>query len=182
MTVDSVGAALCERSRGVEHVPGGVIVKSVIVYATTTGNTRAVATAVADALRSQGEAHLLSAEEARTRLPADFDLLVVGGPTEAHGATRPIVEFLDSLGERGLDGRAAAAFDTRLWWPRMLSGSAAEVIAARLRAAGARLLVPQESFIVSMKPALEPGELERAPAWAATLAAAMAPAELVGAG
>ncbi|MGZ9160947.1 MAG: flavodoxin family protein [Candidatus Limnocylindrales bacterium] len=156
--------------------------KSVIVYATTTGNTRAVATAVAEALQARGEAHLLSAEEARTALPADYDLLVVGGPTEAHGATAPMIAFLDRLGELSLDGRAAAAFDTRLWWPRVLSGSAAEVIAARLRAAGARLVVTPESFIVSMKPALEPGELERAPAWADTLAAAMMPVEPVAAG
>ena len=155
--------------------------KSVIVYATTTGNTRAVATAVADSLRSRGEAQLLSAEEAVTGLPADFDLLVVGGPTEGHGASVPMIAFLDSLAERVLDGRAAAAFDTRLWWPRVLSGSAADVIAARLRAAGARLVVPQESFIVSMKPRLEPGELERAPAWAATLAAATTLAEPVAA-
>jgi len=41
-----------------------------------------------------------------------------------------------------------------------------EVIAKRLRAAGARLVVAPESFIVSTKPELKPGELERAGRWA----------------
>jgi hypothetical protein len=42
----------------------------------------------------------------------------------------------------------------------------------RLAWRGAKVVVPEESFLVSGKlPVLEPGELERAAAWAASLAA-----------
>jgi hypothetical protein len=83
--------------------------------------------------------------------------------------------LLDRLPASAWDGRAVATFDTRLRWPRFLSGSAAADISLRLSAAGARLLAEPESFLVSMKPALEPGESERAAAWAIAMAdAAMA--------
>jgi flavodoxin len=148
-------------------------VQSIVIYATRTGNTRLVATAIAEVLARHGEVHVRSAEEAIAALPEPGDLLVVGGPTESHGAPQPILQFLDQLGQRSLDGLAVAAFDTRLRWPRLLSGSAADVIAARLEALGARLVVPAESFLVDRKPSLLRGELERAPAWAASVVAAV---------
>jgi hypothetical protein len=60
----------------------------------------------------------------------------------------------------------------------VLSGSAAQTIARHLREAGATVVVPAESFIVSMKPRLERGELDRATSWAAGLLAKV-PAEAV---
>jgi hypothetical protein len=60
----------------------------------------------------------------------------------------------------------AAAFDTRLNWPHFVSGSAADAIARRLEMAGAEVLRPQGSFLVTMKPELRPGELARASDWA----------------
>jgi hypothetical protein len=59
----------------------------------------------------------------------------------------------------------AAAFDTRLNWPRFASGSAADAIARRLEMVGAEVLRPQGSFLVTMKPELRPGELARASDW-----------------
>jgi hypothetical protein len=64
----------------------------------------------------------------------------------------------------------AIAFDTRLRLPRCLSGSAASGIGRKLRHAGARVVAPGESFFVTRAPALEEGEVERAAAWAASLA------------
>jgi hypothetical protein len=52
----------------------------------------------------------------------------------------------------------------------MLSGSAGDRIAARLRAGGVRVVGPVGSFIVSMAPELKPGELDRAATWAAEVA------------
>jgi hypothetical protein len=90
--------------------------------------------------------------------------------------TPPVVEFFDRLAPGSLRGIPAAAFDTRLDWPRLLSGSAASKIAERLRQEGARLIQPEGSFLVSRKPELERGELERASAWALALADELAPA------
>jgi flavodoxin len=142
--------------------------KTLIFYATRSGNTRQVANAMADALRRAGPVDVLSVEVGSGAITDDVDLILVGGPTEGHGMTPQVIEFLDALPP--LSGRAMAAFDTRLNWPRWASGSAAAGIRARLEASGARRPVPSASFTVSMTPEVEPGELQRAAAWATDLA------------
>jgi menaquinone-dependent protoporphyrinogen IX oxidase len=145
---------------------------SLVIYGSRHGNTQKVAEAITFELGKHGMAHLVSAEDARKVLPEQLDLIVVGGPTEAHRVTEPVAQFFDRVGRDQLVGVAAAAFDTRLRWPEWLSGSAAAGIARRLHQARAKLIAPEASFFVSGKlPALEPGELERAAAWAASLAA-----------
>ena len=143
--------------------------KSVVFYATRKGNTRLVAEAIADGLRSAGSAEAISVNQGPAAIVDGTDLIAVGGPTEAHGMTEAVVRFLDGMSAAAAP-RDAAAFDTRVNWPRLLSGAASEGIAKRLQAIGARLVVPPESFIVNTKPALLAGELERARAWGASLA------------
>jgi flavodoxin len=143
--------------------------KSIVVYASRKGNTRSVAEEIGRALGEIGQVDLFEADGAPDRLP-DADIIFVGGPTEGHSATPAIISFLDRLSPDSTAGRKAAAFDTRLAWPRVLSGSAAEVIAQRLTSAGAKLAVLPESFIVTMKPELQPGELKRAGKWALDVA------------
>jgi flavodoxin len=156
---------------------------SLIVYGSRHGNTRKVAEAIAGELRKHGEVQLISAEKAPRFLPDQTDLLVVGGPTEAHRITEPVAQFFDHIGKEALVGKAAAAFDTRLRWPEWLSGAAAAGIAQRLHQARANLIAPEIGFFVSGKlPVLEPGEVERAAAWAASLAARVESKELVAAG
>lgn len=142
--------------------------ESLVVYATRSGNTRRIAEVVAEGLRPHGPVHIRSVEESMNGPVPAADLLVIGGPTEGHGATESMIAFLDHLATAPPSG-AVAAFDTRVRWPKVLSGSAAERIEQRIEAIGLRLVVPPESFIVSMKPELQPGELERAGAWRADL-------------
>jgi flavodoxin len=144
-------------------------VKSVVYYATHSGNTERVARAIADALRTHGPVELLDVSAGPGAITDEIDLVVIGGPTEGHGMIRETIEFLDAIPHQALAGRAAAAFDTRLNWPRWASGSAAAGIRQRLQATGARAPVASASFIVSMKPELQPGELERAGAWASSI-------------
>ena len=143
--------------------------KSVVYYASHSGNTERAASVIADALRAQGPVELAHISDGPGALTDGVDLVVVGGPTEGHGMIPEMVAFLDSLPDHALAGRAAAAFDTRLNWPRWASGSAAAGIRQRLEMAGARAPVAMESFIVSMKPEISSGELERARAWASGL-------------
>jgi flavodoxin len=143
--------------------------KSVVFYASRTGNTRLVAEAIAEGLRASGSTEVLSVDDGAASIDEGTDLIAVGGPTEGHGMTEAVGRFLDSITSVAA-ARAAAAFDTRVNWPRLLSGAAADGIAKRLQALGARLVVPPESFIVSTKPELLPGELERARTWGASLA------------
>jgi flavodoxin len=144
---------------------------SLVVYGSRHGNTHKVAEAIAFELGKHGVVQLVAAEDAHKVLPEQLDLIVVGGPTEAHRVTEPVAQFFDRAGKGEFVGKAAAAFDTRLRWPEWLSGSAAAGIAQRLHQARANLIAPEVSFFVSGKlPVLEPGEIERAAAWAAALA------------
>lgn len=151
---------------------------SIVIYATRYGNTQKIAEAIADGLRARGTVQAFSVEEAPHRMPQGADFIVVGGPTEGHRLTPAAEHLFEAIEQGELRGIAAVAFDTRLRWPRWLSGSAAAGIETRLRNAGAQVISPAESFFVkqveregepkSME--LEAGELERAAKWAATLA------------
>ena len=151
---------------------------SVVIYASRYGNTRRIAEAIAEGLRSFGTAQLFAAEEAPTSLPPGTDLIVIGGPTEMHKMTEPLAEVLHRIEAETLHGVAAAAFDTHLRWPRWLAGSAGVGAWNKLQRTGARMIAPTESFFVKKDegaekgdaPKLEPGELERAAQWAAALA------------
>lgn len=147
--------------------------RSIVIYGSRSGNTRRIAEVIASVLQSRGAVDLLTAEEAPAAFPADTDLIVVGGPTEAHGITPPVASFFERLAPRSLKDISAAAFDTRLHLPRLLTGSAGSGIAQRLRSLGAKVIVPEESFMVSREPVLETGELERAEGWARFLANAV---------
>ncbi|HEU5440950.1 MAG TPA: flavodoxin domain-containing protein [Ktedonobacterales bacterium] len=151
---------------------------SVVIYASHFGNTRKVAEVIAGALQPHGPVHVFSVDEAPTTFPAGTDLVLVGGPTEQHKMTEPMASFFDHLAPGALEGIAAAAFDTRLRWPRWLSGSAGSGIEQNLRHAGARVIAPAESFFIkgaagtggSSTAELDSGELERAARWAASVA------------
>lgn len=144
--------------------------KAIVVYATHYGNTEKIAGAIATGLRRFGPVALFEVGKAPDVIPKDVELIVIGGPTEAHRSTPDVTSFLDKLVELGLDGKRAAAFDTRVRWPRALSGSAAGDITKKLHLAGAEIAAEPMSFFVAGKVAhLEPGELERAEGWAATL-------------
>ena len=95
---------------------------SVVFYASRSGNTRAVAEAIANVLSARGTVQLLTADQALLGPVGSLDLLVIGGPTEKHGITEAVARFLYRMGPDSLRGIAVAAFDTRLRWPRWLSG------------------------------------------------------------
>ncbi len=108
---------------------------AIIVYDSKFGNTMKLAKCIARGLeergaltsvRSVGE---ISGEELR-----DYDAVVVGGPTHKHGASEGIKAFLRTVPSRSLRGKIGFAFDTKV--EHRLSGSAAKVIAGRLRRAG----------------------------------------------
>ena len=164
--------------------------KAHVVYESMYGNTATIAAAIAVALRSQGlEADARAVSKVAPIAAAEVDLLVIGGPTHAHGMSRagtrktavdekntfakPTVspglrEWMDNLPAG--NGRQAAAFDTRIDKPAFLTGSAAKGIARRLERHGYRV-VGAESFLVTTKDLLLEGEVDRATTWAVGVAA-----------
>jgi len=146
---------------------------SVVVFASRYGNTLQVADRIAQVLGGRGPVRVIPAEEAKSIFWPEVDLVVVGGPTEAHGVTPAVKALFAGLPAGALAGKAAAAFDTRLRWPRWLSGSAATGIGQELADGGAELAASEGSFLVAGSPPVnEPGELERVTRWAEELAAA----------
>jgi flavodoxin len=167
--------------------------KAVVVYESLYGNTHAIAEAVAEGLREEVEVEVAAVGDSSAELISGADLLVVGGPTHVHGMSSklslkgavddavkkgrqapdvhgpPLKDWFDTIGTAG--GRRAAAFDTRIDKPRIITGSAAKGIAHRLRGHGYDV-VGEASFLVGdMAGPLGDGELERAKEWGRTLVA-----------
>jgi flavodoxin len=144
-------------------------VNILVVYDSKFGNTEHVAQVVAERLHRLGPTELTTADKAPQAMPDALDLLVVGGPTQGHGASPSLRSWLQGLEK--VQGVRAAAFDTRFAKPRWLTGSAAVVTARQLRRTGFRMLRDPESFLVAHTegPLLD-GEIDRAAAWADTLA------------
>ena len=172
--------------------------RALVVYESMYGNTHRVAEVIGLGLRQFGESNVVPVDEATPELLDGVDLLVAGGPTHAHGMSRPttrrsaaeavskpgtdlsldpdwagdgIREWLESLDEGG--GTSSAAFDTRIGIPPMLSGRASKGIAKMFRQHGFELVVEPESFLVTYDNHLKPGEEAHAYRWAEELASAL---------
>ena len=163
---------------------------ALVVYESMYGNTQAVARAIAEGI---GDAQVVEVGVAPTALPADLDLLVVGGPTHVHGMSRPqtradagvrvdrpVVSKADGVREWTGRVRAdhpilAAAFDTRVPAPELFTGSAAKGIEKSLRHQGARVMAVESFVLDGVKGGpfdrVAPAELERARAWGRALTA-----------
>ena len=168
--------------------------RALVVYESSFGNTASVARAVWEGLFSRvQDVALLDVSGAPHPLPAELDLLVVGGPTHAFGMSRPATRA-DAQAQAGV-GRAeatiglrdwvaslepperavyAATFDTRIYSPH-LPGSAAVGAMRALRRAGLQLTAESESFwVLGTRGPLRDGELERAHAWGVELSGLLA--------
>ena len=163
--------------------------KAVVVFESVWGNTAAVARAIAEGIGADASA--LNTTDATPATVADVDLLVVGAPLMAFGLpsekvregirdnpgsgapppdlTHPSMRsWLATLAE----GRGrSAAFETKIRWS---PGSSAAAIQRELAARGYSAVAKPQKFVVAGKYGpLKPGELERARAWGAELAAAL---------
>ena len=139
-----------------------------IVYDTKYGNTERIARSIARGFGPSTHVEVEPAEDTKAIDPT-IDLMIVGGPTHAHGASKPMQAFLGRLPE--LPGTRVSAFDTRYDKPRWLTGAASGVIVNELRKHGAKVVQPGESFFIeSGEGPLAPGEEDRAALWGATLA------------
>ena len=170
--------------------------RALVVYESMFGNTRAVALAIAEGISATMTVDAVEVGEAPVTIPDDVALLVVGGPTHAHGMTNPRTrtDAAERAGDRlvsrgegmrewlervkpGPGSIVTAAFDTRIKGPELLWGSAAKGAAKLLAAAGFRN--PQaRSFIVDGPTGpqfdrLLTGELDRAREWGRSLSAGL---------
>jgi hypothetical protein len=173
--------------------------RAVVVYESMYGNTHMVADAIAAGLRTALNVSVVPVAQAGAAVLADADLVVVGGPTHAHGMSRAAtrkaaVQAADNpasnlkaepdapgpglrewFGSLGRYPARAAAFDTRVHGPAALTGRASKGIIRLLRAHGFDVAAEPESFLVTRQDRLVPGEFARAREWGTTLAAGLIP-------
>ena len=178
---------------------GVTTMRAVVVYESMYGNTHQIADAIGAGLRASFDVTVLPVAEASPAVLADAGLVVVGGPTHAHGMSRAgtrraageaaakpdsnvtvepgalgpgLREWFGSLGQYRVK---AAAFDTRIHGPSIVTGRAAKTVTRLLRAHGFDVAAKPESFLVTTQNMLDPQETTRARDWAAKLAASIAP-------
>jgi hypothetical protein len=161
---------------------------AIVVYESLWGNTAAIARAIAEGL---GEgARAVSTAEATPQAVASAGLIVAGAPIL--GFNLPTEDMRKSIGASPGNGPAPdlsapsmrswaealpsgsskfATFETRIWWS---PGSSAKKIASLLAPKGYTPVAPPEKFLVTGRYGpLKHGELARARAWGAKLAAAV---------
>lgn len=164
-----------------------------VVYESMYGNTRHVAEAIAQGIGAAATVRTVPVSQAHDEDLSAHDLVVVGGPTHIHGMSREstrhgaveaaqkpdaaltvepdaesegVREWLGSL--PSTTGKAAA-FDTRIDGPALLTGRASKSIGRKLRHLGFSLVAEPESFLVDKETRLEDGEEERARRWGRSL-------------
>jgi len=172
--------------------------RAVVIYESMYGNTRAIADAIASGLATTSTTEVLPIAQADAARLAAADLIIVGGPTQAWGMSRPQTRASavaaarkqgsgltlepDAEG-RGIrewlttavvSGKQIAVFATRINAPAVVTGNAARPIARRLAGKGSHLVARPESFRVTKQNTLVAGELERARRWGADLAKRLA--------
>lgn len=166
--------------------------RTLVVYESMFGNTRHVAEAIARGVGAAGPVNTVPTAHAHEEDLSGYDLVVVGGPTHAHGMSRQMTrrEAAKTAGEpdsgvtlepdaesEGIrdwlsslppgHGRAAA-FDTRGDAPAFLTGRASAGIRRKLRHLGYDV-AESESFLVNKQSQLEEGEEARAEQWGRSL-------------
>jgi len=168
--------------------------KTLVIYESMYGNTHAIATQIALGCQRSGDVKVVPVGEADAQLVDWADLVVVGGPTHAHGMTssasrksaqevtqKPdspleldpdaagpgLRDWLRDLGQ--VAGTPAVAFDTRVDAPAIVTGRASRGIAKRLRQHGFRMVAEPESFLVTKDNQLVEGEAGRAVEWASSV-------------
>jgi hypothetical protein len=166
-----------------------------LVFESMYGNTARVAESIAEGMEhADVRLTLRNVDDAGDVDVSAFDMLIVGGPTHAHGMTRSATRrtaiddekntyddpsvgagLRDWLG--GLPavvGLPAATFDTRFDRSPLLTGEASKGIERRLR--GLRFDVRErKSFFVDTSNQLVDGQLKRAWAWGRSLASMFVP-------
>lgn len=163
--------------------------RALVVYETMFGNTRKIAEAVAEGMRDGARVDIADVKDAPADVPADIDLVVVGGPTHAFSMSRyatrreashrggrdddlprGIREWLSDL-PSGSHPQSFVAFDTRVDMP-LMPGAASRSATRMARRKGFTHRVEPESFLVEgYEGPLVDGELDRARAWGHRLTA-----------
>ncbi|MDD5472850.1 MAG: flavodoxin domain-containing protein [Candidatus Methanoperedens sp.] len=112
--------------------------KVVVVYLSTSGNTKAMADAIAEGVASRNvDVSVVSFHEAKMEDIKSADSIAIGSSTFHYKMLPPMGKFIDSLAKANVKGKTGAAFGSYGW-----SGEAPVMIAEKMRALGMKVIDP----------------------------------------
>ena len=112
--------------------------KIVVVYLSTSGNTKAMADAIVEGVASRNiNAVAVNFHEAKIEEIKSADAIAIGSSTFHYKMLPPMEKFIDSLAKANVKGKLGAAFGSYGW-----SGEAPGLIAEKLREIGIKVIDP----------------------------------------
>ncbi len=112
--------------------------KVVVVYLSTSGNTKAMADAIVEGVQSRNvEAKAMNFNEARIEELKDADAIAIGSSTFYYKMLPPMEKFIESLEKAKIKAKIGAAFGSYGW-----SGEAPVMIAEKMRQLGMDVIDP----------------------------------------
>lgn len=112
--------------------------KIVVVYLSTSGNTKAMADAIVEGARSRNiDAVAMNFNEAKIEELKAADAIAVGSSTFYYKMLPPMEKFIESLEKAKIKARIGAAFGSYGW-----SGEAPVMIAEKMRELGMNVIDP----------------------------------------
>jgi len=112
--------------------------KIVIVYLSTSGNTKAMADAIVEGSQSRNvDAVAVNFHEAKIEDLKAADAIALGSSTFYYKMLPPMEKFIESLDKANAKGKVGAAFGSYGW-----SGEAPGMIAEKMREMGMKVIDP----------------------------------------
>ena len=112
--------------------------KVVVVYLSTSGNTKAMADAIVEGAQSRNvDAVAMNFHEARIEELKDADAIAIGSSTFYYRMLPPMEKFIESLEKAKIKAKIGAAFGSYGW-----SGEAPVMIAEKMRELGMDVIDP----------------------------------------
>ena len=152
--------------------------KSIVIYDSAFGNTKKIADAIYSGLPDDAEIVQVG-DMGRVKIK-DFDLIIVGSPTQGGRPTAAISNFIKDLPENALKGVKIAAFDTRFTnrdhgiflntLMKVIGFAAAKISRELVRKGGTLIEEPQGFIVHDTEGPLRVAEKERAKLWGSEIA------------
>lgn len=112
--------------------------KVVVVYLSTSGNTKAMADAIVEGVKSRNvDGKAVNFHEARIEDLKSADGIALGSSTFHYKVLPPMEKFIESLEKANSAGKTGAAFGSYGW-----SGEAPVMIAEKMRQIGMKVIDP----------------------------------------
>jgi len=121
--------------------------KAIVIYDSKFGNTEKIARALSEGMKKEGvDVDCLRIDNVDPNKLTEYEILVIGAPTQVLGISKPMKDFLKKLETVNLQNKKAFAFDTRL--KSRFAGSAAKGIEKQLKKSKMTIVKPYASAVV----------------------------------